>query len=343
MKKKILKRIEIEQIESNARNKWKDYRYDGRDNCVSLLVTLGDAVTGNSSISQQFIERVFGLECVKDVLDVEKFHFEFKDGMLYHCMYDGYDVFMFSTNTLFGIGLSEIEDYHEYANKTHRTESTMKKIINYQAHCLSHIDDDILDSEISKEKFAYDEDAFSINYIAMAAYYKQCDVDQELFILSTDGQYEILSKNTSNNITTTKIRAYHEVFTFTNGHSMPEQLFSVDGATNTYSTENGGQGYVYVMINPSLPDLVKIGMTTKDPNERAKELSTATGVPTPFMLVFYKPFIDCYSTEQRIHQFLEDKGYRVNNNREFFNMPTKLAIDVVQAYYNLEQEELNQQ
>ena len=124
---------------------------------------------------------------------------------------------------------------------------------------------------------------------------------------------------------------------------MPEQLFSVDGATNTYSTENGGQGYVYVMINPSLPDLVKIGMTTKDPNERAKELSTATGVPTPFMLVFYKPFVDCYSTEQRIHQFLEDKGYRVNNNREFFNIPTKLAIDVVQAYYDLEQEELKQQ
>ncbi len=122
---------------------------------------------------------------------------------------------------------------------------------------------------------------------------------------------------------------------------MPEQSFNVEQKTE--ATENSSQGYVYVMINPSLPEMVKIGMTTKDPNERAKELSAATGVPTPFILVFYKPFIDCYSTEQQIHQFLEDKGYRVKNNREFFNMPTKLAIDIVQAYYDTEQEELGLQ
>ena len=46
--------------------------------------------------------------------------------------------------------------------------------------------------------------------------------------------------------------------------------------------ERTSKGYVYVLINSSMPNLVKIGKTTKDPNERVKELSSATGVATPF-------------------------------------------------------------
>jgi len=344
--KVVLEKSEMERIISNVHEKWSTNNYDGLENGTHLLTYLGNAVTGNADISLHFIERVLNKQCYDNVIDVGKYHFLFKDDMLCHCMYNGYDVSMFSINYPLGIGLREIDDYFKYANNSHYEESTMKKIINYQARCFSHIDKEILSSEISKEKFAYDEYGYSINYIAMAAFYKQCDVEKDLFVLSTDGRYEIVSKTNKNGVTITKVRAYHEVFTFTNDHSMPEQLFDIDQKTENSAdgllSENSGQGYVYVMINPSLPDLVKIGMTTKDPNERAKELSAATGVPTPFILVFYKPFADCFATEQRIHQFLEGKGYRVNNNREFFNMPTNVAIDVVQAYYNLEQEELGQ-
>lgn len=337
--KVVLKKDVIDLIVSSTREERSNFEYDGLENGINTLISLGDAVTGCSSISRQFIERVFNEHCNDSVLDVGKFHFEFKNEKLSHCMYNGYDVFMFSGPR--GFIVDDVEDYFEYANKNFRSDSTMKTIINYQAYCKSHIDDDILASDITTEKFAYDSNALCINYIAMAAFYKQCDVEQEMFIQSTDGRYEIVSKKTENGVATTKIRAYHEIFTFTNGHSMPEQSFNVEQKPE--ATENNSQGYVYVMINPSLPEMVKIGMTTKDPNERAKELSAATGVPTPFILVFYKPFVDCYSTEQRIHQFLEDKGYRVKNNREFFNMPTKLAIDIVQAYYDTEQEELGLQ
>jgi len=39
--------------------------------------------------------------------------------------------------------------------------------------------------------------------------------------------------------------------------------------------------YVYVLVNKSMPDMVKIGMTIREVEERAKEISGATGVPTP--------------------------------------------------------------
>jgi len=40
-------------------------------------------------------------------------------------------------------------------------------------------------------------------------------------------------------------------------------------------------GYVYVMTNPAMPGLVKVGWS-KDPHERAKQLSRTTSVPLPF-------------------------------------------------------------
>ena len=36
-------------------------------------------------------------------------------------------------------------------------------------------------------------------------------------------------------------------------------------------------GFVYILINPSLGGLLKIGKTDHTPEERAKELSMATG------------------------------------------------------------------
>jgi hypothetical protein len=46
---------------------------------------------------------------------------------------------------------------------------------------------------------------------------------------------------------------------------------------------HGGEtmrGYIYVLTNPNMPGLVKIGYTQRLPRERANELSRATGVPS---------------------------------------------------------------
>lgn len=88
-------------------------------------------------------------------------------------------------------------------------------------------------------------------------------------------------------------------------------------------------GHVYVLMNPSMQNLVKIGKTKREPEERAKELSSTTGVPTPFVVVYNCYFESCSDAEIFIHKYLEDKGFRVSSNREFFEIPIKDAIDSV--------------
>ncbi len=78
-------------------------------------------------------------------------------------------------------------------------------------------------------------------------------------------------------------------------------------------------GYVYCMTNPSMPGLVKIGMTTNSPEERAAELSSATGVPTPFRIEVSKKVRSPKMKEHAIHELLSVLGFRVNEKREFFN------------------------
>jgi hypothetical protein len=88
-------------------------------------------------------------------------------------------------------------------------------------------------------------------------------------------------------------------------------------------------GFIYIMINPSLEGLVKIGKTTRSPVNRMNELSSATGVPTPFQLVYWAEFSDCDSAERVLHNLFADRGSRVSSNREFFRIPTHEAVSAV--------------
>lgn len=89
------------------------------------------------------------------------------------------------------------------------------------------------------------------------------------------------------------------------------------------------QGYVYVMINPSYNGIIKIGKTTKEPEERAKELSSATGVATPFIVVYKRLFNNCHLAESIIHNHFTEQGYRINDSREFFSTPIDEAINYI--------------
>jgi len=95
-------------------------------------------------------------------------------------------------------------------------------------------------------------------------------------------------------------------------------------------------GYVYILINESMPGLLKIGKTRRDSRSRARELYK-TGVPTPYQVAF-ELFCDGYDrTECQIHDELSD--FRVNNNREFFRYPLDKAINLLQNLGNSSLEE----
>lgn len=98
------------------------------------------------------------------------------------------------------------------------------------------------------------------------------------------------------------------------------------------------QGYIYVLINPAMPGLLKIGLTTKTPEERVKELSSATGVPVNFILIYKEFFQDCVSAEKAIHTRLEAQGFRFNKGREFFEAEPADVVDVIKDIKAIEKE-----
>jgi hypothetical protein len=83
------------------------------------------------------------------------------------------------------------------------------------------------------------------------------------------------------------------------------------------------RGAVYVLTNPAMPGLVKIGCTKYTADERARRLSSETGVPAPFVVAWEWPVSDWYSVEQLTHNRLG--LHRPNGNREFFTCSVKQA------------------
>ncbi|MFK2510007.1 GIY-YIG nuclease family protein [Bacteroides fragilis] len=76
-------------------------------------------------------------------------------------------------------------------------------------------------------------------------------------------------------------------------------------------------GFIYIMRNASHEkNIFKVGLTRRDCETRAKELSSATGVPDKYLIVEEFATADCVLAEKLIHEKLDD--YRLNNKREFF-------------------------
>lgn len=85
------------------------------------------------------------------------------------------------------------------------------------------------------------------------------------------------------------------------------------------------RGYVYVLSNPSMPGIVKVGRTFREPRARAAELSAATGVPTPFKIEATVSTWNCVWLEKLVH--IDLRRCRVNSNREFFRCTVEEALE----------------
>ena len=86
-------------------------------------------------------------------------------------------------------------------------------------------------------------------------------------------------------------------------------------------------GYVYILKNDAMPGLIKIGKTSRDSAERARELSNATGVPAPFEVAFELSSENYEKLEKEMHKILDN--HRVNRNREFFKYSVNKAINLL--------------
>lgn len=94
-------------------------------------------------------------------------------------------------------------------------------------------------------------------------------------------------------------------------------------------------GIVYLLTNPVMPGLVKIGMTTReDIDARLKELYS-TGVPVPFECQYACKVkkTDCAKIEKALHTAFAPQ--RVNANREFFRIQVEQA-KVILELFNIE-------
>lgn len=87
-------------------------------------------------------------------------------------------------------------------------------------------------------------------------------------------------------------------------------------------------GYVYVLKTESFR-AIKIGSTTKTPDERAEQLS-GTSLPHPFEVVYSVYSLDCKRLERQVHQHFKKK--RKAYNREFFLVSVEEAIKVIDMY-----------
>lgn len=89
-------------------------------------------------------------------------------------------------------------------------------------------------------------------------------------------------------------------------------------------------GYVYVLSNPAMPGILKIGKSVRGGRHRAAELFS-TGVPSHFNLEFEIFVNDPFCIERAAHDALTDR--RVSVGREFFRCDPSEAIAAILNEY----------
>jgi hypothetical protein len=83
-------------------------------------------------------------------------------------------------------------------------------------------------------------------------------------------------------------------------------------------------GIVYVLTNPAMPGLVKIGKTSRQEVQTRLNEMYSTGVPVPFECAYAGRVADETAVERAFHQAFGP--YRINLKREFFQIEPDQAI-----------------
>ena len=91
-----------------------------------------------------------------------------------------------------------------------------------------------------------------------------------------------------------------------------------------------GKGFIYIMTNPALKDMVKIGFAT-DVETRRKQLSTTA---LPYEYETYATYDTSGNLEdKKLHKMIDNLNpdLRVSSNREFFVLSPQEAFELLEA------------
>lgn len=108
--------------------------------------------------------------------------------------------------------------------------------------------------------------------------------------------------------------------------------------TNSFSTNNPEvskmtDGYIYCFSNPSMPGILKVGMTERTPEVRLSEANASDTwrPPTPYKIEFAKKVSNPSQKEKTLHILLEQYTDRIHPRREFF----KVSHEEVRKFFDL--------
>ena len=102
------------------------------------------------------------------------------------------------------------------------------------------------------------------------------------------------------------------------------------------------KGNVYILTNPDYPNHVKIGSTTLSPQERCDQISSQTGVLSPFQVHYFVEVSDCEKVGRLVHQELKE----FRDSKEFFKIDREQAQKTLNEFKqkyptNLDAESVN--
>ena len=120
-------------------------------------------------------------------------------------------------------------------------------------------------------------------------------------------------------------------FTFTpssRGEGWEDVNYFTNRKKLSYTNRDGDHdSWVYVLSNPVQPGILKIGYTNNTPEERARQLSNATGVAMPYEVEYAYSCWNGLELEKDIHERLHE--YRLSNQREFFQVDLEEVKEII--------------
>ena len=116
------------------------------------------------------------------------------------------------------------------------------------------------------------------------------------------------------------------------GEGWEDITYYTDKKYGLYADKGVGDQWVYILSNPTQPGLLKIGYTKKLPEERAKQISSATGVALPYKVEWAYQCFNGEMVEREGHHKL--KAQRVNSSKEFFQISLEEAKETINLIGN---------